>query len=146
MPKNSSFTRQDISFLTKQIARSWATSTSEEKEEFMAVTGRLFKDTLRLLEGYSGPSEPKKPSRDGTITISTANMAAMAQVGVGLTLSRDGSSRAVARLLQSLISAGAELFPGQLTLDRRVLLGILVDWTAFVSKLAVAARTGAKES
>lgn len=144
MPKNSSFTRQDIRFLTKQIAQSWLNSTPEEKAEFQAITARAFKSSLKLAEGYSGPSAPKRPAKDGTITLSTENMASLGIVAIGLTMSQDESSRAIAKLIQNLLSAGSEFFPGQITLDRKVFLKIMVDWTALVSKLAVASRVESK--
>lgn len=138
MASNRSFSRSDLRFATKHIRQLWKSSTPEERDEIVASFRRFSGNLPALIEGYS--PEKKRPAKDGTVTFSAEKLIRSGSSVISATMSKEESTQAVAKLIGNLLDAGAEFFPGQITIDRKVALRIIIDWAALVSTLALAKR------
>ena len=139
MAKSTSFDRSDMRFVRRELGKLLVNSTPEEWEAILKHIATVSKSTPAIVAGYSsGPR--KRPAPDGTVTISVEKIAAMSSFAANAVLSREESDRILASYIQKIIGAGVEPFPGQITLDRKVLLKLVIDWAALMGSIAAARR------
>lgn len=135
---DKSFTGDDLRQVAQQISAIWAEATPAEREKIAGLLGKIGQTLPTVLAGYS-PSAGEAPE-DGAITIPVQKLAASASLAIGIGLGLQSQTQLTGKLIQTLLRLGAEHIPGEITMDRKALMGLLADWGSLLSKISVIAR------